>query len=132
MPLRYLLPALACVLSAWGGGEVPVRAQTDAEAPVADKKPSETTVKPRAGEGQEDKPRAGEGQEEARRPLWAFFDDAVLFASRDEAFELRIKVMEQTDFKLFLPSGQDPERSGLYIPRFRTYFEGHATRSFAY
>jgi phosphate-selective porin OprO/OprP len=127
MPIRYLLPVLACVLSAWGGGALPVWAQKDAEAPKADKQPSETK-----DNETKDKPRAEEGQEESRQALKAFFDDGVVFASRDENFELRIKVMEQTDFKAFLPTGQDPERSGLYIPRFRTYFEGHATRSFAY
>ena len=40
--------------------------------------------------------------------------------------------MEQTDFKYFLPEDQEPARPGVYIPRFRTYFEGHITRSFEY
>lgn len=60
------------------------------------------------------------------------FDEGFVVATEDDQFELRLRIMEQTDFKLFLPRDQEPARSGAYIPRFRSYFEGHLTRSFEY
>ncbi len=60
------------------------------------------------------------------------FEDGVSFTSLNDEFELRLRIMEQTDFKLFLPTDQEPARPGAYIPRFRAYFEGHITRSFEY
>ncbi len=73
-----------------------------------------------------------EGRRSERAGLFAFFDDGVLLATPDEEFQLRIHVMEQTDFKLFLPTYQLPARSGAYIPRFRAYFEGNVTKTFEY
>lgn len=67
-----------------------------------------------------------------RMALYSVFDDGVLLSSLDDAFQLRIHVLAQMDFKLFLPTFQQPARSGVYIPRFRTYFEGRATRSWEY
>lgn len=78
----------------------------------------------------------GTGAEESREregaPLYAVFDDGVLLSSSDKEFQLRIHVLAQIDYKLFLPTYQEPARSGAYIPRFRAYFEGRATRSFEY
>ncbi len=65
-------------------------------------------------------------------PLRASFGDGVTFSTPDEDFVLRLRLMAQSDAKLFLPSDQDPARSGVYLPRIRTYFEGQATRSFGY
>lgn len=67
-----------------------------------------------------------------RFPIETRVGDGLIFSTPDEDFELRIRLMQQTDAKLFVPTGQDPARSGLYIPRFRTYFEGRFTRSFEY
>jgi len=64
--------------------------------------------------------------------LFTRFDEGFTVFTEDEEFEFRIKLMEQTDAKLFLPQDQEPARSGLYIPRFRLYFEGHITQSFEY
>ncbi len=79
---------------------------------------------------------AGERKEAAERDegprLNARFRDGFVVETEDEEFELRIRIMEQTDFKLFLPTPQVPARSGVYIPRFRSYFEGHVTKSFEY
>ncbi len=69
---------------------------------------------------------------ESVRDLKLEFDAGVTIATHDEEFELRIRVMEQTDFKLFLPTNQEPARPGAYIPRFRTYFEGHISHSYEY
>ncbi|MCA9143697.1 MAG: hypothetical protein KDB05_12960 [Planctomycetales bacterium] len=69
---------------------------------------------------------------ESHQDLITKFDDGVTFSTVDEEFELRIRIMEQTDFKLFLPRNQEPARPGAYIPRFRTYFEGHISKSFEY
>lgn len=80
----------------------------------------------------------GNGEEKAkdepaeRNRLFAEFDDGVLLSTADEEFQLRIHVLAQIDYKLFEPSYQRPARSGVYIPRFRAYFEGRATRSFEY
>lgn len=76
-----------------------------------------------------------EANEEGRReraPLFALFDDGVLLSTTDEEFQLRMHVLGQIDYKLFEPTYQEPARSGAYIPRFRAYFEGRATRSFDY
>lgn len=75
-------------------------------------------------------PEAGEKAE--RFPLAAFFDDGVLLSTLDDEFQLRVHVLAQIDYKQFSPSYQEPARSGAYIPRFRAYFEGRATRSFEY
>ena len=64
--------------------------------------------------------------------LFTRFDDGFVVYTEDEEFELRIKLMQQTDAKLFLPQDQEPARPGLYIPRFRLYFEGHVTQSYEY
>jgi len=67
-----------------------------------------------------------------RPRLISKFDDGFVVETEDEEFELRIRLMQQTDFKLFVPTDQEPARPGVYIPRFRSYFEGHITRSFDY
>lgn len=69
---------------------------------------------------------------EAPTQLVIEFEDGVAFKTADDEFEFRIRLMQQTDFKLFLPRDQEPARPGVYIPRFRSYFEGHITRSYDY
>ena len=64
--------------------------------------------------------------------LFMRFDDGFTVFTEDEEFEFRIKLMQQTDAKLFLPEDQEPARPGLYIPRFRAYFEGHITQTYEY
>ncbi|MCB9939423.1 MAG: hypothetical protein H6823_14360, partial [Planctomycetaceae bacterium] len=49
---------------------------------------------------------------ESHQDLITKFDDGVTFSTVDEEFELRIRIMEQTDFKLFLPRNQEPARPG--------------------
>jgi len=66
------------------------------------------------------------------RGLYADLEDGFAVRSRDENFELRLRLMQQTDAKLFLPTRQKPARPGLYIPRFRVGFEGHLTESYEY
>lgn len=67
-----------------------------------------------------------------RIPLVAEFEDGFALKSRDESYTLRFHVLDQTDFKSFVPGDQVPARSGLYIPRVRFYFEGDLTRLFQY
>ncbi len=74
-------------------------------------------------------PRGGPG---VSLPLSAAFDDGFLLESRDEEISLRLHILDQTDFKDFIPNNQFPARSGLYIPRVRLYFEGDLTRMFNY
>lgn len=65
-------------------------------------------------------------------PLRARFGDGFQLETADRQFQLRIRVLNQVDGKLFVPTDQEPARSGLYIPRFRFYFEGQLTDLFQY
>jgi phosphate-selective porin OprO/OprP len=65
-------------------------------------------------------------------PLRAHFDEGFQLSSHDEEFELRLRVLDQTDFKDFVPNNQFPAKSGLYIPRVRVYFEGRLSKLFDY
>lgn len=65
-------------------------------------------------------------------PLHAVFDDGFGIRSVDDEFQLRIRTLTQIDGKVFSPSDQEPARSGMYIPRFRIYFEGQVTDLFEY
>jgi phosphate-selective porin OprO/OprP len=71
-------------------------------------------------------------ESDGEKKLVAEFEDGVALVTEDGEFELKIRLMLQTDFKYFLPHDQEPARPGVYIPRFRTYFEGHITPSFQY
>ncbi|MFO0876221.1 MAG: porin [Gemmataceae bacterium] len=135
---------LAVALSAWGALAVP-RAQaqepppplsrpasnepkTEASKPEAPRSESE----PASGEAEKKEPGSEGGVERERYPLNIAFGEGVEISNRDGDFQLRLRLMEQTDFKLFVPTFQEPARSGVYIPRFRVYFEGQATRTFEY
>lgn len=65
-------------------------------------------------------------------PLRAQFDDGFVLGTSDDELTLRLHVLDQTDFKVFMPNDMFPARSGLYIPRVRVYFEGRLTRPFEY
>ena len=65
-------------------------------------------------------------------PLRATLGEGFSFKSWDDEYQLRLRVLDQTDFKVFSPGDQVPARSGLYIPRARVYFEGQLTRLFQY
>jgi phosphate-selective porin OprO/OprP len=65
-------------------------------------------------------------------PLEALFADGFQFATEDEEFDLRFHVLDQTDFKDFIPNDRTYGKSGLYIPRVRLYFEGRLTRYWEY
>ncbi|AMV38604.1 porin [Planctomyces sp. SH-PL62] len=62
----------------------------------------------------------------------AFGEEGVALRSFDDEYQLRFRILDQTDFKLFSPGDQIPASSGLYIPRVRIYFEGRLTRLFDY
>ena len=65
-------------------------------------------------------------------PLKAVFGDGFSLKSTDDQFQLRIRTLTQVDGKAFSPTDQEPARSGIYIPRFRIYFEGQLTDVFEY
>jgi phosphate-selective porin OprO/OprP len=65
-------------------------------------------------------------------PLKATLADGFQLASEDEEFDLRFHVLDQTDFKVFIPNDRTFGKSGLYIPRVRVYFEGRLTRLWEY
>lgn len=69
---------------------------------------------------------------ESGLPLYAIFEDGFGVSSNDDQFQLRIRALTQIDGKVFSPTDQEPARSGLYIPRFRIYFEGQLTDLFEY
>ena len=58
--------------------------------------------------------------------------DGFQLASEDDEFDLRFHVLDQTDFKLFIPNDRTFGKSGLYIPRVRVYLEGRLTRFWEY
>ncbi|MDG3002747.1 porin [Paludisphaera mucosa] len=66
-------------------------------------------------------------------PLRALLNDEGFgLRSWDDEYQLRFRVLDQTDFKVFSPGNQVPAASGLYIPRVRVYFEGRLTKLFDY
>ena len=62
----------------------------------------------------------------------ATLGEGFTFKSWDDEYQLRLRILDQTDFKDFSPSDQVPAQSGLYIPRVRVYFEGQLTSLFQY
>ena len=79
--------------------------------------------------------RPGEvGRNSATRelPLNAKFADGFQLASEDDEFDLRFHVLDQTDFKDFIPNDRTFGKSGVYVPRVRVYFEGRLTRLWEY
>lgn len=76
--------------------------------------------------------RSFDGGDPWRLPLLARFNDGFELASLDDELTLRFHVLDQTDFRNFIPNDQFPARSGLYIPRVRLYLEGELTRKFEY
>ena len=65
-------------------------------------------------------------------PLHAVFDEGFTLSSSDDQFQLRIRTLTQLDGKVFSPSDQEPARGGIYLPRFRIYFEGQLTDEYEY
>jgi phosphate-selective porin OprO/OprP len=71
-------------------------------------------------------------------PVKAFLDydlDGLGFATADEEFALRFRVLSQVDYNGYLgPEGQSPTAttSGFYLPRSRYYFQGQLTRPITY
>lgn len=65
-------------------------------------------------------------------PLHAVLREGFELRSADDQFQLRVRALTQIDGKLFEPMDQEPARSGIYIPRFRAYFEGQFTDLFEY
>ena len=113
---KRLLFCVACVLL-WGIGgsaqEPPPKAEAEPEAP-----------------GKEAVERVGDVAEGL--PVKARFGDGFVLSSRDDQYELRLRLLVQNDVKLFTPTDQEPARSGFYLPRFRVYFEGQLTDRFQY
>ncbi|MBS0261872.1 MAG: porin [Planctomycetes bacterium] len=70
--------------------------------------------------------------EESGLPLRGKFDEGFELESFDHQFQLRLRALTQIDGKFFLPTDQEPARSGIYIPRFRAYFEGQLTDLYQY
>lgn len=77
-------------------------------------------------------PYQNEALEEFEVPLMASYRDGFGMRSADDQFQLRLKFLTQIDAKLFTPTDQEPARSGMYIPRFRTYFEGQMRDGYEY
>ncbi|WP_148593851.1 porin [Aquisphaera giovannonii] len=65
-------------------------------------------------------------------PLRAALEEGFTLKSRDDEYQLRFRLLDQTDLKVFSPGDQVPARSGLFIPRVRFYWEGQLTRLFQY
>jgi phosphate-selective porin OprO/OprP len=71
-------------------------------------------------------------------PLSTFLDyeqDGVGFSSQDDEFQLRFRLLGQTDFNGYLgPQGSSATSttSGFYLPRSRFYFQGRLTKPITY
>ena len=71
-------------------------------------------------------------------PLRTFFDydqDGVGFATEDDEFRLRFRILEQIDYNGYLGAqGPSPNSttSGFYLPRSRYYFQGRLTKPITY
>jgi phosphate-selective porin OprO/OprP len=72
------------------------------------------------------------GEPEFEIPLKATYKDGFGLRSTDDQFQLRLKFLTQIDGKVFTPTDQEPARSGMYVPRFRTYFEGQLQEGYEY
>ncbi|MFO0953713.1 MAG: porin [Isosphaeraceae bacterium] len=124
----------------------------DAPAYPAGERPAESREAPKAtsGRAEVDTDADADGEAEGRRshlgrpgevgmsesarglPLRARFADGFQLATRDDEFDLRFHVLDQTDFKVFNPNDNTFGKSGLYIPRVRVYLEGRLTRLWEY
>jgi phosphate-selective porin OprO/OprP len=71
-------------------------------------------------------------------PVRTYYDydlDGLGFATQDDEFTLRFRLLEQIDFNGYLgPQGQGPTAttSGFYLPRSRYYFQGQLTKPITY
>lgn len=72
------------------------------------------------------------GESEFEIPLKAVYKDGFGLQSANSQFQLRLKFLTQIDGKVFTPTDQEPARGGMYIPRFRTYFEGQLLDGYEY
>jgi phosphate-selective porin OprO/OprP len=75
---------------------------------------------------------AGGKDDEFIVPLMAAYRDGFSLHSADDQLQMRLRFLTQIDAKLFTPTDQEPARSGMYIPRFRTYFEGQLRDGYEY
>ncbi|WP_439620462.1 OprO/OprP family phosphate-selective porin [Gemmata sp.] len=124
---NHLIACVAVALLASSG----VRAQERSDPPAKAEEPSANA---------EPSPSEPPGREAAERlreasdgwPVKVRFNDGFALTSLDDQFELRLRLLAQNDAKLFTPTDQQPARSGMYIPRFRVYFEGQLTDPFQY
>jgi phosphate-selective porin OprO/OprP len=73
-----------------------------------------------------------------RIPLRTYLDygqDGVGFATEDEEFQLRFRILEQIDYNGYLGpqgGGVAATTSGFYLPRSRYYFQGQLTKPISY
>src|SRR5262249_17022396 len=74
----------------------------------------------------------GRGAATRELPLKARLAAGFQPAPADDEFDLRFHVLDQTDFKVFVPNDRTFGKSGLYVPRVRVYFEGRLTRLWDY
>lgn len=65
-------------------------------------------------------------------PLKAVYKDGFGLQSADDQFQLRLRFLTQIDGKVFTPTDQEPARGGMYVPRFRTYFEGQLREGYEF
>ena len=74
----------------------------------------------------------GRASEVRELPLKARFAEGFQLASKDDEFDLRFHVLDQTDGEIFAPNDRTFGKSGLYIPRVRLYLEGRLTKLWDY
>ena len=109
------------------------------ERRLGDARPrAEAESTPEAGEGTTRSSNLGRPGEVDRThpvrelPLKPRFADGFQLVSEDEEFDLRLHILDQTDYKVFSPNDMTFGKSGVYVPRVRLYFEGRLTRFWDY
>ncbi|MDR3618847.1 MAG: porin [Paludisphaera borealis] len=112
-------------------------AKPDAEADaLPDPLPPRPAFREPGRQPDDDRPRGlaehARGGAFADRLLIGAFGEGFGLKTEDDEYQLRFRVLDQTDFKVFSPGNQIPASSGIYIPRVRVYFEGQLTRLFQY
>lgn len=113
-------------------GALPDPPVPDGRTPVLGARPREFAALSRSALERRRRIPGGDIGGEGSIPLRADLGEGFGLRSRDDEFELRLRVLNQVDAKFFAPNDLFPARSGLYIPRTRVYFEGRLTRPFEY
>ncbi|WZO97410.1 porin [Isosphaeraceae bacterium EP7] len=72
------------------------------------------------------------GSSSGRLPLLGSFGPGFQFQTENREFQLQIHYESQIEGRVWGRSDQDPNNSGIFLPRQRIFFSGHLTRQVEY